>query len=180
MHGGGHHDARDTIGYRQSVIATAEGGDRPGLIPPGPAGRKYRWWEPLRISSRIWPRSRTILVAAMALAPASGEKPHRRPGPKSPPRRPLPPSGPGRRGGWSAHLPFPVGGAVVVHLGRKGLLQAVRLNAHSRILPRPHRYFRISAGVTAAPKQPTAVVDLPAKMFPSRTQRSRGSSVSKP
>ena len=38
MHGGGHHDARDTIGYRQSVIATAEGGDRPGLIPPGPAG----------------------------------------------------------------------------------------------------------------------------------------------
>ena len=37
--------------------------------------RKYRWWEPLRISSRIWPRSRTILVAAMALAPASGEKP---------------------------------------------------------------------------------------------------------
>lgn len=38
MHGGGHHDARDTIGYRQSVSATAEGGDRPGLIPPGPAG----------------------------------------------------------------------------------------------------------------------------------------------
>ena len=29
-------------------------------------------------------------------------------------------------------------------------------------------------------EQPTAVVDLPAKMFPSRTQRSRGSSVSKP
>lgn len=37
--------------------------------------RKYRWWQPLRISSRIWPRSRTILVAAMALTPASGEKP---------------------------------------------------------------------------------------------------------
>ena len=37
--------------------------------------RNYRWWQPLRISSRIWPRSRTILVAAMALAPASGEKP---------------------------------------------------------------------------------------------------------
>ena len=48
------------------------------------------------------------------------------------------------------------------------------------VLPRSHRYFRISAGVTAAPKQPTAVVDLPAKMFPSRTQRSRGSSVSRP
>ena len=46
MHGGGHHDARDTIGYRQSVIATAEGGDRPGLIPPGPAGPEVpldRW-----------------------------------------------------------------------------------------------------------------------------------------
>ena len=78
------------------------------------------------------------------------------------------------------HLPLPVGGAVDGHQGRKGLRQAVRLNTHVHVLPRSHRYFRISAGVTAAPKQPTAVVDLPAKMFPSRTQRSRGSSVSRP